>query len=219
MSNIILELVRLIAVDDEAQAIIERLKGDGIDCIENSSDVLLDVVIATSGKEIDKDSISLPGQVAARKTILLQATDAYKATEHDGFDAILSFSDYKNVYEEIKSFLCMVHDNLEIHGICSFDFYDFCSLVTGRNCISLQTYPYTSTIEQAFSFLKYDSNKGQNKYLLTLYIGYDEEENDKIFRAFPNFQFIDTFPDDTILNFNIIQSALRQVTLMTITPN
>lgn len=97
--------------------------------------------------------------------------------------------------------------------------YDFCSLVTGRNCISLQTYPYTATIEQAFSFLKYDSNKGQNKYLLTLYIGYDEEENDKIFRAFPNFQFIETCPDNTILNFNIIQSALRQVTLMTITPN
>src|SRR3712207_371266 len=188
MSNIILDLVRLIAVDDEAQAIIERLKGDGIYCLENSSSVLLDVMICTSGKKIDKHSVALPGQVAARKTLLLQATDAYQAISHEGFDAILSVSDHHNVYEKIKSFIYLVHDSLEIHGICSFDFYDFCSLIEGRNTITLQIYPYTSAIEQALKFLEYDRNKGQKKYLLTIYIGYDEKENDEIFKDFPNYE-------------------------------
>lgn len=36
----------------------------------------------------------------------------------------------------IKPFLYIVHDNLEIHGICSFDFHDFCSLIKGQNIIS-----------------------------------------------------------------------------------
>lgn len=216
MEKITLKIVRLMAIDDGAKEIVERLKGDGICCKENDCNVLLDVMLATSGKKIDKSSIPLPRQVAGRKTILLQATDAYKAIEHDGFDAVLSFSNYNNVYEKIKSFLYLVHDSLEIHGICSFDFYEFFSLIKGRNSISLQTYPYT-TIEQAFNFLKYDSHKKQNKYLLTLYMGH--KGNMDPLRKFDNHKFIETFPVNTVLNFNIIQSTLKQVTLLIITPN
>lgn len=150
MEKITLEIVRLIAIDDGAKEIVERLKGYEIYHIESGCDILLDVVITTFGKSIDKSSIPRQGKIAACKTILLQANDAYEAIEHDGFDAILSFSDLNKVYEEVKSFLYIVYNSLEVHGLCSFDFYDFFSLVKGRNMISLQTYPYTS-IGQALS--------------------------------------------------------------------
>ncbi len=41
----------------------------------------------------------------------------------------------------------------------------------------------------------------------------------ELLREFHNHKFIETFPVDTVLNFNIIQFTLRQVTLLIITFN
>lgn len=106
-----------------------------------------------------------------------------------------------------------------MHGICSFDFYDFFSLIKGRNIISLQTYPYTSAIDEALSLLKYDRSKIKNKYLLTLCVGHNEADYMKQLQEVGDHNFIETFPDDMVLNFNIIESVLKQVILLEITPN
>ena len=218
MEKVVLESVRLLAADDKSKEIVERLKADGIGCIENSGKLLLNVVITTSKKEIDEARILLSCQADARKTVLLRTSDMYETAENDDFDAVLSFPTDNNVYEDIKSFLYVVYYSIEIHGVCSFDFYDFFSLIKGRNIISLQTYPYTSAIDEALSLLKYDRSKIKNKYLLTLCVGHNETDYMKQLREVGDHSFIETFPDDMVLNFNIIESVLKQVILLEITP-
>ena len=219
MEKVVLESVRLLATDEKSKEIVEKLKAEGIGYMENSGELLLNVVITTSKKEIDKARILLSCQTDARKTVLLRASDMYEAADNDDFDAILSFPTEDNVYANIKSFLYVVYYSLEMHGICSFDFYDFFSLIKGRNIISLQTYPYTSAIEEALSLLKYDRSKIKNKYLLTLCVGHNETDYMKQLREVGDHNFIETFPDDMVLNFNIIESVLKQVILLEITPN
>lgn len=217
--KVVLESVRLLAVDDKSKEIVERLKVDGIGCMENNSNFLLNVVITTSKKGIDEARILLSCQTVTCKTVLLRTSDMYEAAENDDFDAVLSFPIDNNMYEDIKSFLYVVYYSIEIHGIYSFDFYDFFSLIKGRNIISLQTYPYTSAIDEALSLLKYDRSKINNKYLLTLCVGHNETDYMKQLREVGDHSFIETFPDDMVLDFNIIESVLKQVILLKITPN
>ena len=106
-----------------------------------------------------------------------------------------------------------------MHGICSLDFYDFFSLIKGRNIISLQTYPYTSAIDEALSLLKYDRSKIKNKYLLTLCVGYNETDYMKQLQEVGDHNFIETYPDDMVLNYNIIESDLKQAIIVEIIPN
>ena len=71
MEKVVLESVRLLATDEKSKEIVEKLKAEGIGCMENSGKLLLNVVITTSKKEIDKARILLSCQTDARKTALL----------------------------------------------------------------------------------------------------------------------------------------------------
>lgn len=57
MEKVVLESVRLLATDEKSKEIVEKLKAEGIGCMENSGKLLLNVVITTSKKEIDKARI------------------------------------------------------------------------------------------------------------------------------------------------------------------
>ncbi len=55
--------------------------------------------------------------------------------------------------------------------------------------------------------------------MLTLCVGYNETDYMKQLQEVGDHNFIETFPDDMVLNSNIIESVLKQVILVEIIPN
>lgn len=55
--------------------------------------------------------------------------------------------------------------------------------------------------------------------MLTLCVGHNETDYMKQLQEVGDHNFIETFLDDMVLNSNIIESVLKQVILVEITPN
>ena len=131
--------VRLIYTDKEGEQIVKRLRLDGISCSEDD-DTPLSIILASSEDNLKHLNMSSLRQNNRQKIVLLQTSDIFEVVEKEMFDAILSFPNGSNTYEEIKSFLYCIHNLLEIHWIISVDFYDFYSVIKGKNIISMQRF-------------------------------------------------------------------------------
>lgn len=126
-----LKLVRLIPADNGAKEIIDRLNDDGIYWQKEGENVLMTVVLATTEKGVNDIHLLLKQQIANHKVVLIQATDELMNICDNVFDSIISFTPSANVYENMKLFLWLFYNTIEIHGVSCFDFYDFFSLIRG----------------------------------------------------------------------------------------
>lgn len=212
-----LKLVRLIPADNGAKEIIDRLNDDGIYWQKEGENVLMTAVLATTEKGVNDIHLLLKQQKANHKVVLIQATDELMNICDNVFDSIISFTPSANVYENMKLFLWLFYNTIEIRGVSSFDFYDFFSLIRGRNRISLQKKSYISDIEEALCHLKYDRRHSQNRYLLAICMDTTEKEFMKSLGEIGEHKFFrETFTDDTLLNVVVVNSPLRQVILCTV---
>ena len=160
--------VRLISTDKEGEQMVERLRFDGISCSEDDDTPLLSIILASSEDSLKHLNMSSLRQNNRQKIVLLQTSNIFEVVEKEMLDAILSFPNGSNTYEEIKSFLYCIHNLLEIHWIISVDFHDFYSVIKGKNIISMQRFTYRKDIEEALYKLNYNRDKKQKKYIFCL---------------------------------------------------
>ena len=159
--------VRLISTDKEGEQMVERLRFDGISCSEDDDTPLLSIILASSEDSLKHLNMSSLRQNNRQKIVLLQTSNIFEVVEKEMLDAILSFPNGSNTYEEIKSFLYCIHNLLEIHWIISVDFYDFYSVIKGKNIISMQRFTYRKNIEEALYKLNYNRDKKQKMAYVT----------------------------------------------------
>ena len=209
--------VRLISTDKEGEQIVERLRLDGISCSEDDDTPLLSIILASSEDNLKHLNMSSLRQNNRQKIVLLQTSDIFEVFEKEMFDAILSFPNGSNTYEEIKSFLYCIRNLLEIHWIISVDFHDFYSVIKGKNIISMQRFTYRKDIEEALYKLNYNRDKKQKKYIFAISGVRNQEEGLRQIQAFDKYLSEKTFIEEYDFRFNIIPYGMKQVILLTAT--
>jgi len=209
--------VRLISTDKEGEQIVERLRLDGISCSEDDDTPLLSIILASSEDNLKHLNMSSLRQNNRQKIVLLQTSDIFEVFEKEMFDAILSFPNGSNTYEEIKSFLYCIRNLLEIHWIISVDFHDFYSVIKGKNIISMQRFTYRKDIEEALYKLNYNRGKKQRKYIFAISGVRNQEEGLRQIQAFDKYLSEKTFIEEYDFRFNIIPYGMKQVILLTAT--
>ena len=209
--------VRLISTDKEGEQIVERLRLDGISCSEDDDTPLLSIILASSEDNLKHLNMSSLRQNNRQKIVLLQTSDIFEVVEKEMFDAILSFPNGSNTYEEIKSFLYCIHNLLEIHWIISVDFHDFYSVIKGKNIISMQRFTYRKDIEEALYKLNYNRDNKQKKYIFTISGVRNQEEGLRQIQAFDKYLSEKIFIKEPDCCYNIIPYGMKQVILLTAT--
>ena len=209
--------VRLISTDKEGEQIVERLRLDGISCSEDDDTPLLSIILASSEDNLKHLNMSSLRQNNRQKIVLLQTSDIFEVFEKEMFDAILSFPNGSNTYEEIKSFLYCIRNCIEIHWIISVDFHDFYSVIKGKNIISMQRFTYRKDIEEALYKLNYNRDKKQKKYVFAISGVRNQEEGLRQIQAFDKYLSEKTFIEEYDFRFNIIPYGMKQVILLTAT--
>lgn len=215
--NLNVDCASLITVDSENKQIVEKLKQDGISCIEKGEYTLMNIILANSKEAIDKVHL-----LSLRQTFLfhqlqicLKFVGGLIFSYH--FDAILSFPNGSNTYEEIKSFLYCIRNILEIHWIISVDFHDFYSVIKGKNIISMQRFTYRKDIEEALYKLNYNRDKKQKKYIFAISGVRNQEEGLRQIQAFDKYLSEKIFIKESDFCYNIIPYGMKQVILLTAT--
>ena len=132
------------------------------------------------------------------------------------FDAILSFPNGSNTYEEIKSFLYCIRNFIEIHWMTSVDYHDFYSVIKGKNIISMQRFTYRKDIEEALYKLNYNRDKRKKEYIFAI-SGVNQEEGLRQLQAFDKYLSEKTFIKKYDFRFNFIDYGMKQVILLTAT--
>lgn len=99
---------------------------------------------------------------------------------------------------ELKHFLQMYKENVEIHGMVGFDFRSFADIIRGKNVVSIYSYEYQDDIAEAISHLKPVNLKDNGKYLLSFTVGkYDEKALSRHLASLN--EYMDTFPEECSL--------------------
>lgn len=215
--NLNVDCASLITVDSENKQIVEKLKRDGISCIEKGEYTLMNIILANSKEAIDKVHLLSLRQNDRRKLVLLQTSNIFEVDEKEMFDAILSFPNGSNTYEEIKSFLYCIRNLLEIHWIISVDFHDFYSVIKGKNIISMQRFTYRKDIEEALYKLNYNRDNKQKKYIFAISGVRNQEEGLRQIQAFDKYLSEKIFIKESDFCYNIIPYGMKQVFLLTAT--
>lgn len=209
---------RLISTDKEGEQIVERLRLDGISCSGDDDTPLLSIILASSEDNLKHLNMSSLRQNNRQKIVLLQTSNIFEVVEKEMFDAILSFPNGSNTYEEIKSFIYCIRNLLEIHWIISVDFHDFYSVIKRKNIISMQRFTYRKDIEEALYKLNYNRDKKQRKYIFAISGVRNQEEGLRQIQAFDKYLSEKTSVKESDFCYNIIPYGMKQVFLLTATP-
>lgn len=113
---------------------------------------------------------------------------------------------------ELKHFLQVYHENVEIHGMVGFDFRSFSDIIRGKNVVSVYSYEYQDDIAEAISHLKSVNLKDNGKYLLSFTVGkYDEKALSRHLASLN--EYMDTFPEESSLYWTYRVATSQKVTL------
>lgn len=150
----------------------------------------------------------------ARKNVVVKMTPELSIKDESDIDSILSFLPEPgcNPYMELKHFLQMYHENVEMHGMVGFDFRSFFDIIRGKNVVSVYSYEYQDDIAEATSHLKSVNLKDNGKYLLSFTVGkYDEKVLSKHLASLN--EYMDTFPEESSLYWTYRVATPQKVTL------
>jgi hypothetical protein len=216
MEKIILDTVRLTAADYDSHKVIERLYSDGVSGVKDSSRVLINVVIVSTVEGVDEIQHILKDNVPAKKNIIVKLNSELNIPDKTNIDSVLEFQSACKPYCGLKSFLKLYKENVETHGLVSFDFNDFFSLIRGRNMISILSYEYNDDISNALDDMRDVKAQVDGKYYLAFSVTESKynnhDEMTSILKAIK--EYIDTlFADQCYWNFRVSHSQV--VTLFT----
>ena len=150
----------------------------------------------------------------ARKNVVVKMTPELSIKDESDIDSILSFlpEPGSNPCMELKYFLQVYHENVEIHGMAGFDFRSFSDIIRGKNVVSVYSYEYQDDIAEALSHLKPVNLKDNGKYLLSFTVGkYDEKTLSRHLASLN--EYMDTFPEESCLYWTYREATPQKVTL------
>ena len=150
----------------------------------------------------------------ARKNVVVKMTPELSIKDESDIDSILSFQQNPgcNPYMELKHFLQVYHENVEIHGMVGFDFRSFSDIIRGKNVVSVYSYEYQDNIAVAIRHLKPVNLKDNGKYLLSFTVGnYDEKALSKHLASLN--EYMDNFPEESFFYWTYRVAIPQKVTL------
>ena len=223
MEKIALESLRLIAADYVSQQVINELRSEGIYSIKNSPNVYVNVVLVSTDKGADNVNKILETHARARRNVVIKMNPELSIKEESDIFSILSFQADSNPYLELKKFLQLYNICIEKHGLLCFDLSDFSILIRGRNVISTHSYVYNKDITDALEHIKSIYIKENGRYLLAITIANDYTDEMKVITLpekimLPVGDYIETFPDKSLLYLTITIATPKTLTLFTSVP-
>ena len=223
MEKIALESLRLIAADYVSQQVINELRSEGIYSIKNNPNVHVNVVLVSTDKGADNVNKILETHARARRNVVIKMNPELSIKEESDIFSILSFQADSNPYLELKKFLQLYNICIEKHGILCFDLSDFSILIRGRNVISTHSYVYNKDITDALEHIKSIYIKENGRYLLAITIANDYTDEMKVITLpekimLPVGDYIEAFPDKSLLYLTITIATPKTLTLFTSVP-
>ena len=223
MEKIALESLRLIAADYVSQQVIKEFRTEGIYSIKNSPNVHVNVVLVSTDKGADNVNKILETHARARRNVVIKMNPELSIKEESDIFSILSFQADSNPYLELKKFLQLYNICIEKHGILCFDLSDFSILIRGRNVISTHSYVYKKDITDALEHIKSIYIKENGRYLLAITIANDYTDEMKVITLpekimLPVGDYIEAFPDKSLLYLTITIATPKTLTLFTSIP-
>lgn len=217
MEKIALESLRLIA-DYVSQQVINEFRTEGIYSIKNSPNVHVNVVLVSTDKGADNVNKILETHACARRNVVIKMNPELSIKEESDIFSILSFQADSNPYLELKKFLQLYNICIEKHSMICFDLSDFLIIIRGRNVISIHSYVYKKDITDALEHIKSMYIKENGRYLLAITIaGYLNNEMEKKMMS-PLSDYMESFPDKSILYLTITIATPKTLTLFTSVP-
>ena len=214
MKEIAFDSLLLIAADDVSLQAINQLRSDGIYSVEDRSCTLINMVVVSTAEGAEHIHQVLEDHERARKNVVVKLTPELSIKDESDIDSILSFLPEPgcNPYIELKHFLQMYKENVEIHGMVGFDFRSFADIIRGKNVVSVYSYEYQDAIAEAICHLKSVKLKDNGKYLLSFTVGkYDEKTLSKHLASLN--EYMDTFPEESSLYWTYREATPQKVTL------
>jgi len=213
MKDTRLESARLIATDDESKGIIGRLRSEGVYGQEDKELLLMNIVLVSSAEGVAKLPDVLSNKSLAKRNIIIKPNPSLKIDNDINYYSVLSFFNNADPYEEIKSLLCFIRTNEDTNRNIAFDEYKIFVLIKGRNMISTASYSYNENIDEAINELKKIKLQNNRRYLLLFTYEHNNEGTALDILSVSN--YLDMFPENATVCWNIQESSVNQVTLLT----
>ena len=213
MENILLDSVRLIATDDASSKIIERLKSEGVYGQEDKEWQSMNIVLVSSTEGVANIPNVLSKNSLAKRNIIININPSLEIDNNIDYYSVLSFFNGADSYKEIKSLLCFIHTNEDTNRNIAFDEYEIFDLIKGRNIISTASYSYNENVDEAINELKKIKLHNNRRYLLLF--TYEHNNEATFLDIWPVNNCLESFPKDTTVCWNILESSVNQVTLFT----
>ena len=213
MKNIILDSVRLIAADDTSKEIIKRLRSEGVYGQEDNEWQFMNIALVSSAEGVVNIQNVLSKNSLAKRNIIININPSLKIDNDINYYSVLSFFNDAAPYEEIKSLLCFIRTNEDTHRNIAFDEYEIFVLIKGRNMISTTSYSYNENIDEAINELKKIKLQNNRRYLLLF--TYEHNNEGLALDILPVKNYLETFPENATVYWNIQESSVNQVTLFT----
>lgn len=213
MNDMILKLARLIATDDTSKEIIERLRSEGVYGQEDKELLFMNIVLLSSAEGVAKLPDLISNNSLAKRNIIIKTNPSLEIDNDINYYSVLSFFHGADPYEEIKSLLCFIRTNEDINRNIAFDEYEIFDLIKGRNMISTASYSYNENVDKALNELK--KIKLHNNHRYVLLFTYKHNINGTGLDMLSVSNYLDMFPENATVCWNIQESSVNQVTLLT----
>ena len=213
MEDIRLDSVLLIATDDTSKEIIERLRSEGVYGQEDNELLFMNIVLVSSAEGVAKLPDVLSNKSLAKRNLIIKTDTSLNIDNDINYYSVLTFFDEADPYEEIKSLLCFIHTNEDTNRNIVFDEYEIFTLIKGRNMISTASYSYKENVDKAINELK--KIKLHNNHRYVLLFTYKHNINGTGLDMLSVSNYLDMFPENATVFWNIQESSVNQVTLLT----
>ncbi|BCS86422.1 MULTISPECIES: hypothetical protein [Prevotella] len=213
MKDIILKSARLIATDYESSKIIERLKSEGVYGQEDNQWQSMNIVLVSSVEGVANIPNMLSKSTPAKRNIIIKTNPSLEIDDNINYYSVLSFFNGADPYKEIKALLYFIRTNGDTNRNIAFDEYEIFDLIKGRNMISTASYSYNENVDEVINELKKIKLHNNRRYLLLF--TYEHNNEATFLDILPVNNYLESFPKDATVCWNIIESSVNQVTLFT----
>lgn len=173
----------------------------------------MNIVLVSSAEGAVKLPDVLSNNSLAKRNIIIKTNPSLNIDNDVNYYSVLSFFDGADPYEEIKTLLCFIHTNEDTNRNIAFDEYEIFTLTKGRNMISTASYSYNENVDKALNELK--NIKLHNNHRYVLLFTYKHNINGTGLDMLSVSNYLDMFPENATVCWNIQESSVNQVTLLT----
>lgn len=216
--ELILETIHPIATDSISQHVIEALQSDGIRFLETEETMLMNLFIVGSTEGLEKVPALLIKQTKkASKNVILFTNPTLDTEEIENVSAYINFGEDKDTNEAIKQFLSLFHETIEVHSRIGFNFHSFMQLIEGHNCIGINTFGYSHSIDEAIKPLRDITIPKEGKCFLFFTVEqYNEQDFPNVLK--PINEYLESIPETTDYNWSYNESPDPHISLFISTP-